>query len=157
MELNETNFWWPDINEAPFAQRSSHAVGQPPSGNGATKTRAEVRGGGGKTLESERNRPRQSHGSSRSPYVAKGGIIFRAQAPDYGYKMPKKVLASGISFSFGSKSGGRKFGRSGKLNVTGNRRPKPEMEGLKQVSNWQNRKALVVIALKDEKVTQIAS
>jgi hypothetical protein len=59
-------------------------------GNAATKTRAEVRGGGKKPWR-QKGTGRARVGSTRSPLWKKGGTVFGPQPRDYSYELPKKV------------------------------------------------------------------
>jgi len=55
-----------------------------------TKTRKDVSGGGRKPYK-QKGTGSARRGSSRSPLMVGGGIVFGPQPRDYGYTLPKKV------------------------------------------------------------------
>ncbi len=59
-------------------------------GTAATKTRAEVRGGGKKPWR-QKGTGRARVGSTRSPLWRKGGTVFGPQPRDYSFELPKKA------------------------------------------------------------------
>jgi len=68
-------------------------------GTHATKTRAQVAGGGRKPWP-QKHTGRARHGSRRSPIWVGGGVAFGPQPKEYQYRLPKKMkrqaLASAI-------------------------------------------------------------
>jgi len=74
-------------------------------GTHATKTRAQVAGGGRKPWP-QKHTGRARHGSRRSPIWVGGGVAFGPQPKEYEYKLPKKMrrkaLASALRDRFQS-------------------------------------------------------
>ncbi len=64
-------------------------------GTHATKTRAQVRGGGKKPWR-QKGTGRARHGSSRSPIWVGGGIAHGPQPRDYSQRTPKKMIAAAL-------------------------------------------------------------
>jgi large subunit ribosomal protein L4 len=60
-------------------------------GTQSTKTRAEVRGGGGKPWK-QKGTGRARAGSSRSPIWTGGGVIHAPKPRDYAQRTPKKMI-----------------------------------------------------------------
>ncbi|HVN97497.1 MAG TPA: 50S ribosomal protein L4 [Syntrophorhabdaceae bacterium] len=65
------------------------------SGTVATKTRKDVSGGGRKPYR-QKGTGQARRGSSRSPLMVGGGIVFGPQPRDYSYTLPKKVRRSAL-------------------------------------------------------------
>jgi len=72
-------------------------------GTHATKTRAEVRGGGRKPWR-QKGTGRARHGSTRSPIWRGGGIVFGPHPRDYSYSIPKKVRRLAIKSALSAKA-----------------------------------------------------
>ncbi len=64
-------------------------------GTAATKTRAEVSGGGKKPWR-QKGTGRARVGSTRSPLWKKGGTVFGPQPRDYSYELPKKAKRNAL-------------------------------------------------------------
>jgi len=64
-------------------------------GTAATKTRANVRGGGKKPWR-QKGTGRARVGSIRSPLWKKGGTVFGPQPRDYSYELPKKARRNAL-------------------------------------------------------------
>lgn len=64
-------------------------------GTASTKTKAEVRGGGGKPWR-QKGTGRARVGSIRSPLWRGGGTTFGPKPRDYYYRLPKKVLSGAL-------------------------------------------------------------
>lgn len=64
-------------------------------GTHATKTRAEVRGGGRKPYR-QKGTGRARQGSIRAPQFAGGGIVHGPQPRDYSQRTPKKMKAAAL-------------------------------------------------------------
>lgn len=65
------------------------------SGNAATKTRAEVSGGGVKPWR-QKGTGRARAGSIRSPLFVGGGIVFGPRPKNYSVKVPKKMKKAAL-------------------------------------------------------------
>jgi large subunit ribosomal protein L4 len=76
-------------------------------GTHKAKTRSEVSGGGKKPFK-QKGTGNARQGSSRSPLMPGGGILFGPTPRDYSYTLPKKVkqigLRSALSFFLPVKS-----------------------------------------------------
>ncbi|XVX21153.1 50S ribosomal protein L4 [Actinomycetota bacterium] len=64
-------------------------------GTHATKTRAEVRGGGRKPYR-QKGTGRARQGSTRAPQFAGGGVVHGPQPRDYAQRTPKKMKAAAL-------------------------------------------------------------
>ncbi|KRF18998.1 50S ribosomal protein L4 [Nocardioides sp. Soil797] len=64
-------------------------------GTHATKTRADVRGGGRKPYK-QKGTGRARQGSTRAPQFAGGGIVHGPQPRDYDQRTPKKMKAAAL-------------------------------------------------------------
>lgn len=71
-------------------------------GTVATKTRAEVSGGGRKPWR-QKGTGRARHGSTRSPIWVGGGTTFGPQPRDYRQKLPKKARRAALRSALSSK------------------------------------------------------
>ncbi|HIE12629.1 MAG TPA: 50S ribosomal protein L4 [Desulfotomaculum sp.] len=71
-------------------------------GTHATKTRAEVAGGGRKPWR-QKGTGRARHGSIRSPIWRGGGVVFGPHPRDYGYTLPKKVRRLALKYALADK------------------------------------------------------
>jgi large subunit ribosomal protein L4 len=65
------------------------------AGTHKTKTRAFVSGGGKKPFK-QKGTGNARQGSSRSPLMPGGAVLFGPQPRDYGYALPKKVRQAGL-------------------------------------------------------------
>jgi large subunit ribosomal protein L4 len=74
-------------------------------GTHATKTRAFVRGGGKKPFK-QKGTGNARQGSTRSPLMPGGAVLFGPQPRDYSYVLPRKVkklaLRTALSYLFSS-------------------------------------------------------
>ncbi|MCG9967849.1 50S ribosomal protein L4 [Pelotomaculum terephthalicicum JT] len=71
-------------------------------GTHATKTRADVSGGGRKPWR-QKGTGRARHGTTRSPIWRGGGIVFGPHPRDYRYSLPRKVRRLALKSALSSK------------------------------------------------------
>ncbi len=64
-------------------------------GTSETKTRSEVRGGGAKPFR-QKGTGRARQGSSRSPHMPGGGVVFGPHMRSFNKKLPKKMRRAAI-------------------------------------------------------------
>jgi len=64
-------------------------------GTAKTKTKGEVRGGGKKPFK-QKGTGNARQGSSRSPLMPGGGVIFGPKPRDYSYSLPKQLKKAGL-------------------------------------------------------------
>ncbi|MFO7296613.1 MAG: 50S ribosomal protein L4, partial [Clostridia bacterium] len=111
-------------------------------------TRGEVRGGGRKPWR-QKGTGRARHGSIRSPIWRKGGVVFAPKPRDYSYTVPKKIRRLAMKSALSSKVMNNEIVVLDSLKLS---QPKTK-EMAKVLKNLKvNRKALVVLAEKDEVV-----
>ncbi len=72
------------------------------AGTAATKTRAQVRGGGRKPWR-QKGTGRARAGSNSSPVWVGGGTVFGPHPRDYSYRLPKKVRRLAMKSALSSK------------------------------------------------------
>ncbi|MBM9459633.1 50S ribosomal protein L4 [Nocardioides sp. zg-536] len=79
-------------------------------GTHATKTRAEVRGGGRKPYK-QKGTGRARQGSTRAPQFAGGGVVHGPQPRDYSQRTPKKMKAAALRGALSDRA------RNGRIHV----------------------------------------
>src|SRR5687767_12623490 len=84
-EVNETLLWEQVKSQRALRRRGTHA----------TKTRAEVSGGGIKPYK-QKGTGRARQGSIRAPNHVGGGKVFGPQPRDYGYRLPRSARRSAL-------------------------------------------------------------
>jgi len=89
IELREDVFGLP-LNQAVVHQALVRQLANARQGNAATKTRGQVSGGGRKPYP-QKHTGRARQGSSRSPLLRGGGIVFGPHPRSYHQAMPKKM------------------------------------------------------------------
>src|SRR5262244_1064932 len=85
VDVNEHLLW-----EVVKAQRAKRRAG-----THSTKRRSEVRGGGKKPYK-QKGTGRARQGSIRAPQFVGGGKVFTPKPRDYGYTVPKQVMAAAL-------------------------------------------------------------
>ncbi len=116
-------------------------------GSAATKTRAEVRGGGRKPWR-QKGTGRARHGSIRSPIWVGGGVVFGPQPRDFRLEIPKKKRHQALLMALSD----RAF--AGKIMVVDGfvvAEPKTKvLAGLVKKLNLSGRKVLLLTEQADE-------
>ena len=82
-------------------------------GNAATKTRAEVRGGGKKPWK-QKGTGRARAGSSRSPVWRGGGVSLGPQPRSYAYRLPRSARKAALASALAQKA------RDGQVRIVAN-------------------------------------
>lgn len=139
MELNDEIFGI-EPNEAVVHEAVVMQLASLRRGTHATKTRAEVRGGGRKPWR-QKGTGRARAGTIRSPLWRKGGIVFGPKPRDYAYSIPRKKRRLAIKSVLSSKV------NTGDLIVLDNLTlPAPKTKEMVQVLNnlKVDKKALIV-------------
>jgi large subunit ribosomal protein L4 len=94
VELPDSVFAYPDKGHLVYEAVINYQANQR-QGTAATKTRADVRGGGRKPWR-QKGTGRARVGSIRSPLWKKGGTVFGPQPRDYSYELPKKARRNAL-------------------------------------------------------------
>jgi len=89
IELNDEIFGI-DINEFAVHTVVKNYLANQRQGTQSARTRSEVRGGGKKPFR-QKGTGRARQGSSTSPNMSGGGVVFAPKPRDYRYTVPKKV------------------------------------------------------------------
>lgn len=122
-------------------------------GTQSAKTRAEVRGGGRKPWR-QKGTGRARQGSIRSPQWKGGGVVFAPKPRDYSYSLPKKVKRLALKSALTSKVVDNEIIVLDSLTLD----QAKTKEMVKVLSNLKaNKKSLIVIPERDEKVIRAAS
>lgn len=89
-EIFDVDVSVPLIHQVVVAQQAAAR-----QGTHATKTRADVRGGGRKPYK-QKGTGRARQGSTRAPQFAGGGVVHGPQPRDYSQRTPKKMKAAAL-------------------------------------------------------------
>lgn len=116
-----------------------------------TKTRKDVSGGGKKPYK-QKGTGQARRGTSRSPLMVGGGIVFGPQPRDYSYKLPKKVRRSALKSALTTRYTGSSMKVLDKLDLSDI--STKTFSGI--VKTLSLTKPLFVIGLKDETVEKSA-
>lgn len=151
IELNE-NIFNIDINEHAVYLVVKNILANKRQGTKSVKTRAEVRGGGRKPWR-QKGTGRARQGSIRSPQWRGGGVVFAAKPRDFSYTTPKKVRRLALKSVLTSKV------QENELIIVDNiKMDEAKTKNFVAMLNniKANKKALVVIADRDENVMRAA-
>ncbi|MBA4391294.1 MAG: 50S ribosomal protein L4 [Syntrophus sp. (in: bacteria)] len=121
------------------------------SGTVQTKTRKDVSGGGKKPYK-QKGTGQARRGTSRSPLMVGGGIVFGPQPRDYSYKLPKKVRRSALKSALTVRYTGSSMKVLDKLDLSDI--STKTFSGI--VKTLSLTKPLFVIGLKDETIEKSA-
>ena len=122
-------------------------------GTQSAKTRSEVRGGGRKPFR-QKGTGRHRQGSTTDPSQIGGGIVFAPKPRDYSYAIPKKVKRLALKSALSAKVAENELIVLDELKFEA---PKTK-EMVKVLENVEaEKKALIVLAEKDENVIRSAS
>lgn len=91
-----------DVNSAVIHQAVVMYQANKRQGTADTKTRKEISGGGKKPFR-QKGTGRARQGSSRSPLMHHGGVVFGPTPRDFSYTVPKKVRTAALRESLNSK------------------------------------------------------
>jgi large subunit ribosomal protein L4 len=94
VDMPESVFAYPDKGHLVYEAVVNYQANQR-QGTAATKTRANVAGGGKKPWR-QKGTGRARAGSTRSPLWRKGGTVFGPQPRDYSYELPKKARRNAL-------------------------------------------------------------
>lgn len=89
-EINLPDSFEKDVNQDVIHQAVVMYQANQRQGNADTKIRSEISGGGKKPFR-QKGTGRARQGSSRSPLMYHGGVVFGPQPRDFSYTLPKKV------------------------------------------------------------------
>ena len=91
-----------DVNEAVIHQAVVMYQANQRQGNADTKIRSEISGGNKKPFR-QKGTGRARQGSSRSPLMRHGGVVFGPHPRDYSYTLPQKVRVVALRESLKAK------------------------------------------------------
>ena len=121
-------------------------------GTQSAKTRAEVRGGGRKPFR-QKGTGRHRQGSSTDPSQVGGGVVFAPKPRSYRYSLNKKLKRLALKSALSAKVAGNELIVVDEFKFA---EPKTK-EMVKVLANIKaDKKALIVMAEKDENVVQSA-
>lgn len=107
LDLKDEVFGAP-VNETLLHQAVVRHLANQRQGTVATKTRAEVSGGGRKPWR-QKGTGRARHGSNRSPIWVGGGTTFGPRPRDYRQKLPKKARRAALRSALSGKVAAGEF------------------------------------------------
>ena len=150
--LNDAIFGIEPNEYAVYATVKNYLANQR-QGTQSDKTRSEVRGGGRKPFR-QKGTGRHRQGSTTDPSQIGGGIVFAPKPRDYSYAIPKKVKRLALKSALSAKVAENELIVLDELKFEA---PKTK-EMVKVLENVKaEKKALIVLAEKDENVIRSAS
>ncbi|MEI8217054.1 MAG: 50S ribosomal protein L4 [Eubacteriales bacterium] len=152
IELNDEIFGI-DINEFAVHTVVKNYLANQRQGTQSARTRSEVRGGGKKPFR-QKGTGRARQGSSTSPNMSGGGVVFAPKPRDYRYTVPKKVRRLAMKSVLTSKVVENEIIVLDSLTMTA---PKTK-DMMKILANVKAaKKTLIVLTDKDEMIIKSAS
>jgi large subunit ribosomal protein L4 len=152
IELNDDIFGI-DINEFAVHTVVKNYLANQRQGTQSAKTRSEVRGGGKKPFR-QKGTGRARQGSSTSPNMSGGGVVFAPKPRDYRYTVPKKVRRLAMMSMLTSKVTENEIIVLDSLTMT----EAKTKEMIKILANVKAaKKALIVLSEKDDVIMKSAS
>ena len=152
IELND-NVFGVEVNQHVLYEAVKNHLANKRQGTQSAKTRAEVRGGGRKPWR-QKGTGRARAGSIRQPNWVGGGVVFAPKPRDYSYELPKKVKRLAMKSALSSKVNENELIVLDELKLE---QPKTK-NMLNILSNLNfNRKALIVMDVKDENIVKSAN
>lgn len=142
-----------ELNEYAVHATVKNYLANQRQGTQSAKTRSEVRGGGRKPFR-QKGTGRHRQGSTTDPSQIGGGIVFAPKPRDYSYAIPKKVKRLALKSALSAKVAENELIVLDELKFEA---PKTK-EMVKVLENVKaEKKALIVLAEKDENVIRSAS
>jgi large subunit ribosomal protein L4 len=152
IELNDDIFGI-DINEFAVHTVVKNYLANQRQGTQSAKTRSEVRGGGRKPFR-QKGTGRARQGSSTSPNMSGGGVVFAPKPRDYRYTVPKKVRRLAMKSILTSKVTENEIIVLDSLTMT----EAKTKEMIKILANVKAaKKALIVLSEKDDLIIKSAA
>ena len=152
IELNDDIFGI-DINEFAVHTVVKNYLANQRQGTQSAKTRSEVRGGGKKPFR-QKGTGRARQGSSTSPNMSGGGVVFAPKPRDYRYTVPKKVRRLAMKSILTSKVTENEIIVLDSLTMT----EAKTKEMIKILANVKAaKKALIVLSEKDDLIIKSAA
>lgn len=152
IELNDDIFGI-DINEFAVHTVVKNYLANQRQGTQSAKTRSEVRGGGKKPFR-QKGTGRARQGSSTSPNMSGGGVVFAPKPRDYRYTVPKKVRRLAMKSMLTSKVTENEIIVLDSLTMT----EAKTKEMIKILANVKAaKKALIVLSEKDDLIIKSAA
>ena len=152
LELNDSVFGV-EVNQHVLYEVVKNQLANKRQGTQSTKTRSEVRGGGRKPWR-QKGTGRARQGSIRSPQWKGGGVVFAPKPRDHSYKLPRKVRQLAMRSALSSKVSSEEILVLDSLSLEA---PKTRDIVKMLKDNNSTRKALIVMADKDENVIKSAN
>lgn len=152
IELNE-NVFGVEVNNHVIYEAVKNQLANKRQGTQSAKSRGEVRGGGRKPWR-QKGTGRARAGSSRQPNWVGGGVIFAPKPRDYSYSIPKKVKRLAMKSALSSKVNDNEIVVLDELKME-----TPKTKDMMNILNNLkfNKKALIVMDVKDENIVKSAN
>lgn len=152
IELTESVFGV-EVNNHVIYEAVKNQLANKRQGTQSAKSRGEVRGGGRKPWK-QKGTGRARAGSSRQPNWVGGGVIFAPKPRDYSYSIPKKVKRLAMKSALSSKVIDNEIVVLDEFKME-----TPKTKDMMNILNNLkfNKKALIVMDVKDENIVKSAN